>query len=67
MSEPNPNRVLSVLGSSAGIDDELSTWLQEQSRDVGAPVPIIAVAVLRDYMRCANACKAERDSAKKLN
>ena len=64
------HRILSVLGASAGLDDELVTWLEEQAQEVDAPVPIIAVAVLRDYMR---ACKALRSdigntpTSRKLN
>ena len=51
-------KTITVLGSSAGLDDELEAWLIEQSRAVNAAPGLIAVAVLRDYMR---ACEALRD------
>jgi hypothetical protein len=56
-------KIISVLGASAGLDDELVTWLEEQAQEVDAPVPIIAVAVLRDYMR---ACKALRSDIENM-
>ena len=51
-------KTITVLGSSAGLDEELEAWLLEQSHAVSVPAGVIAVAVLRDYMR---ACKALRD------
>lgn len=67
MSAPNDQRILTVLGSSAGIDDELTAWLVEQAAEIGSPIPVIAVAVIRDYMRASNALKAEQDCRRKMN
>lgn len=60
-------KTISVLGSHAGIDDELLAWLVEQSKEIDAPVPIIAVAVLRDYMRACKALKIKEARARQRN
>ena len=63
-------KIISVLGASAGLDDELVTWLEEQAQEVDAPVPIIAVAVLRDYMRACKALRSDIENtptSRKLN
>ncbi len=64
----NPNaKTISVLGSHAGIDDELLAWLVDQSKEIDVPVPIIAVAVLRDYMRACKALKIDEARARQRN
>ena len=67
MSALAKQKILSVLGASAGLDDELTAWLIEQAAEIGEPIPIIAVAIIRDYMRASNALKAEQDCRRKLN
>ena len=61
------NKVLVVLGVAAGLDPELENWLKEQAAEIGAAPSVIAVAVLRDYMRASEAWKAEQTAIQKLN
>ncbi len=68
MPMPADRKIITVLGASAGIDDELTAWLIEQAAEIGEPIPVIAVAVIRDYMRASNAlCEEQNQKRVTLN
>ena len=66
MAHENQKRLV-VLGVAAGLDDELAAWLRAQADELGAEPSVIAVAVLRDYMRASEALKAEQTAILKLH